>query len=519
LAYHPDDGQWFTVGRILPGLARVNGDHKDAAGQGNAESQGDEGKGGERADGTGACGGELADGTGASSSGRADGTGASGSELTDGTDAVLVLRPVETLAPGLALLDAPDIDSVVDQNRALAAQLLAAADLWVFVTTAARYADAVPWGFLTEAAARDVVVAIVLDRVAPEIIEEVRADLVRLLAEHGLEDAPLFTVAHIQLAPGEQLPDQAIQPLRDWLHELATDAAKRSAVAKRTVTGAVLSIADTTDRAAATYAAELAIRDDLAARVDESFDAALDRIGGATKDGSLLRGEVLARWQEFVGAGDFFRNLEARVGWIRDRIGAAIFGRPQPTKPVEEAIHAGLVDLLVLQTDRAVDDARDAWASHPTGQNLVAGLETSPGLDDVADEHVQAWLSDLVDLIRTEGASRRATAKVLSYGVNAIGLALMITVFAATGGITGVEAGVAGGAVVVGQRVLEAVFGDEAVRRLTTRARANLLDRADEVLATQRIQFVERLESLGLDETLPAQLHADAALVRQRLEE
>ena len=54
---------------------------------------------------------------------------------------------------GLAFLDAPDIDSVVDANRALAAQLLAAADLWLFVTTAARYADAVPWELLRTARA------------------------------------------------------------------------------------------------------------------------------------------------------------------------------------------------------------------------------------------------------------------------------------------------------------------------------------------------------------------------------
>ena len=38
------------------------------------------------------------------------------------------------------------------RNRELAAQLLAAADLWLFVTTAARYADAVPWDLLRTAA-------------------------------------------------------------------------------------------------------------------------------------------------------------------------------------------------------------------------------------------------------------------------------------------------------------------------------------------------------------------------------
>ena len=55
----------------------------------------------------------------------------------------------DVIPPGLAILDAPDIDSVVAENRQLAAQLLAAADLWLFVTSAARYADAVPWDFLS----------------------------------------------------------------------------------------------------------------------------------------------------------------------------------------------------------------------------------------------------------------------------------------------------------------------------------------------------------------------------------
>ena len=48
------------------------------------------------------------------------------------------------------------------------------------------------------------------------------------------------------------------------------------------------------------------------------------------RDGSLLRGEVLARWQEFVGTGELLRTLQDRVGRLRDRLTAAITGRPQP---------------------------------------------------------------------------------------------------------------------------------------------------------------------------------------------
>src|SRR5204863_7370938 len=95
---------------------------------------------------------------------------------------------------GLAILDAPDVDSVEERNRILAAQLLAAADLWIFVTSAARYADQVPWEFLKQAAERSTAVAIVLDRTAPTAIPEVSAHLARMLTARGLRDSPLFIV-------------------------------------------------------------------------------------------------------------------------------------------------------------------------------------------------------------------------------------------------------------------------------------------------------------------------------------
>ena len=41
----------------------------------------------------------------------------------------------------------------------------------------------------------------------------------------------------------------------------------------------------------------------------------------------------------------------------------------------------------------------------------------------------------------------------------------MLAVFLQTGGLTGAEVVVAGGTSALGQRVLEAVFGDQAVRR------------------------------------------------------
>ena len=79
----------------------------------------------------------------------------------------LRLTTSEQLSPGFALLDAPDIDSIEVANHDLAAQLLGAADLWIFVTTAARYADAVPWEYLALAQDRAAALAIVINRIPP----------------------------------------------------------------------------------------------------------------------------------------------------------------------------------------------------------------------------------------------------------------------------------------------------------------------------------------------------------------
>ncbi|MEZ5374437.1 MAG: hypothetical protein R2704_17270 [Microthrixaceae bacterium] len=136
LVHHPDVASSFDDGRILGGLARVSG-------------------------------------------GRAAGPGE------------LEVVASTTLSSGLAVLDAPDIDSVVDENRRLAETLLEAADLWVFVTTAARYADAVPWRFLRDAADRGVVLALVINRIPPGATTEVTEHLQTMLASEGLDGAPL----------------------------------------------------------------------------------------------------------------------------------------------------------------------------------------------------------------------------------------------------------------------------------------------------------------------------------------
>jgi hypothetical protein len=104
----------------------------------------------------------------------------------------------------------------------------------------------------------------------------------------------------------------------------------------------------------------------------------------------------------------------------------------------------------------------------------------------------------VLDLVRTEGADKRATARFLAYGVNSLSVALMIVVFAHTAGVTGAEAGIAGGSAVLGQKLLEAVFGDQAVRRLAARAREDLSARVDVLMAEERARHERVLDDLGV---------------------
>ena len=69
---------------------------------------------------------------------------------------------------------------------------------------------------------------------------------------------------------------------------------------------------------------QLEVIEQLRAEVDHSYAEAVRTVQVQTADGTLLRGEVLARWHEFVGTGEFFRALEQKVSWLRDRLMATL---------------------------------------------------------------------------------------------------------------------------------------------------------------------------------------------------
>ena len=438
---------------------------------------------------------------------------------TGGGDAgALRVVGLPDLAPGLALLDAPDVDSVVTANRDLAAQLLAAADLWLFVTTAARYADAVPWALLRTAQERATAVAVVLDRVPPEAAREVGPDLRAMLDRADLPDARMFVVEEGPLIGG-RLPLAVSAEVRRWLHGLATDREARAAVVRQTLDGAL----DSLGARVAGLAAEVEAQESAAAALREAGAAAYEQaattVDDGVRSGTLLRGEVLARWQDVVGTGEWMRSLESRVGRLRDRVTAVLSGRPGPERELQGALESSVETLLRTAADDAAERTSTAWRAAPGGAALLAGREreldrSSPGFSSAAEAQVRDWQGHMLELVREQGADKRSQARLASYGVNGVGLAAMVAVFAQTGGLTGTEIAVAGGTSAAGQRVLEAIMGDAGVRSLAAQAREDLGERTGELLAAERARFDALVDAAAPDPVAGSRLRVAAHALR-----
>ncbi|MGP5665794.1 ABC transporter [Glutamicibacter arilaitensis] len=410
----------------------------------------------------------------------------------------LLMTPREQVPRGLAILDAPDIDSVSDENRALSGQLLNAADLWIFVTTANRYADALPWDLLTEAGARKITVCVVLNRVPPGAERDIVPDLKRLLSEKELDPSLLHVLNETQLDDQKLIPSERVEPLLAWLNRLAADSAKREQIAAQTLEGALRrTTADVSELIAELQEQENQLGE-LRTLTEERFSQSLGTINDSLNDGSLLRGEILARWQDFVGAGELLRGIEGAIGRVRDRVGAFLTGKPPATHRVEQAIESGLHTVFIAEVTKACHDIERSWKNTPFGQALRANLPTPrppKDLNEQASESIRLWQRDVLDMIRQEGAGKRKTARMAAFGVNGVAVILMVVVFASTAGLTGMEIGIAGGSALVGQKLLEAIFGEDAVRRMATRARTMLDARARELLFTSSAIYLDELQA------------------------
>jgi energy-coupling factor transporter ATP-binding protein EcfA2 len=355
LVCHPDDHHWFAGLRVLPQLKRVWLPQQEEAGE-DADRHGEGGGGG--------CGSELK------------------------------VEVAGTLPRGLALLDAPDIDSLVAENRSLAAELICAADVWVLVTTASRYADAVPWHLLRTAKEYNATLVTVLDRVPHQVIGEVARQYGALLTRAGLGEVPRFTIPELPESAGGGsglLPTSAVAPLREWLTHRVQDPAARQQALDRTASGVVASLRSRMPELAAAVSGQYAAAVRLAGTVEQAYGNEGKRVRRELRAGAVLAGDARTRWRGYPvdsSAGELLEALvesltallecavaaadeRVREEWLRE---AALDGPEGVTRESQERIGVVVRRWRRLLEELAEDEVRELERSAAPDPEAVAAL-------------------------------------------------------------------------------------------------------------------------------------------------
>ncbi len=434
----------------------------------------------------------------------------------------LVVDP--DIARGLVLVDAPDFDSVELANRALAVELLEAADLVIFVTTATRYADEVPWTVLQRARQRGVPLLAVLNRLPADAddADAIVADNAAMLQRGQLGDSGAFgalevvPVAEGALEPGrDALAAEAIAPIREALARLTADETARRALARRSLVAALDGLPAAVEEVAREVDEERAAAAALLDIAERAYGERRRALGEELGRGTFLRAEVLRQWQDFVGAGQVARILAHGIGRVVAGVRSLLQpGPPAPAVEVREAAFADLVALAIQHADAAARRTATSWIEDRYGAAALADQGAlwgaSAKLGDQLTSDLEAWAAGIGEQIRILGEQRKGWARVASIGVNAVGTSAILAVFVHTGGLTGAEVGIAAATAVVNQKLLEAIFGEANVAAFVSRAREGLGSILNEAFAHERGRYVSALGGLPSDEDLGAALR-DAA--------
>jgi energy-coupling factor transporter ATP-binding protein EcfA2 len=318
LACHPDELEWFAENNFLPTLPRV----------------------------------------------RQEGL------ARPGRDGLLVLAASEGMPRGIALLDTPDIDSVVQAHHEFAYQFLDASDLWLFMTSASRYADGPVWEILQHARDRKASLGVVLSRIPQAHRTELVDHFNAMLNANGIAAADRFVIPEIPLIDG-MLPADAYQPVRDWLADTAARADRRVAVLSQTMSGVLDTFKTRIPAIAAHVEAQVVLRAELRGTAETAYENAFAETSAGLKDGTLLRGEVLARWEDCVVGGDLRPHRGAKTARSGSKKGKRARRAPSRSAALNTALRSAIESFIVSVADRAAEHVEGSWRADPAGAALL----------------------------------------------------------------------------------------------------------------------------------------------------
>ena len=424
------------------------------------------------------------------------------------------------ITPGLALIDTPDVDSVEHANRLLADRLVEAADMAVFVTTATRYADRVPWSVLERVRERGLPLLVVLNRMpdAAEDRAEIMSDVERLMAEANLE-TEVIGVREGELEPdGARLLPQTIRGLTDEIARLRADRDARIELAARALMGSLAGLGESVERIADDVDHEAIDVESLRRVADRAFESGLADLQQEVRHGSFLREEALRHWQAFVGADQMTRFFSDGIGRIRGAIQAAFRPASAPVREVRAATTEDLLAAARLQAAEAARRTASTWSDWPgMGETVSADADLwlpSADFDERLRARLDGWIESIVSDIQLRGGPKRSLARGGTLGVNVLGTGVMLASFLHTGGLTGAEIGVAAATAFLNQKLLAALFGEAAMAELVGDARQRLHDVLQTTFDEERVRFDVLLPPEGVLPALASDLRAVATELR-----
>ena len=495
LACHPDDIDWFAENNFLPTLPRV----------------------------------------------RQEGL------AWPGRDGLLVLAASEGMPRGIALLDTPDIDSVVQAHHEFAYQFLDASDLWLFMTSASRYADGPVWEILQHARDRKAALGVVLSRIPQAYRTELVQHFNAMLDANGIAAENRFVILETPLING-MLPPDAYQPVRDWLADTAVRTDRRVAVLSQTMSGVLDTFKSRVPAMAAHVEAQVVLRGALRRFAEAAYERAFAEANAGMRNGTLLTGEVTARWQDCMVAGD----LRPRRGGKVQKRGKRARKGPSRPAALNASLRSAIESFIVSIADRAAEHVDNSWRANPAGAVLLADAVAErargehakqifesvfgPGSAQTTNAQTtsaQTTSAQQTGARKTSGTSpdttqatafSRSSSDLSLRAARAVGAwedhltrmddlrpaakriafddeALSLVVLAAMLGedAPGADTQEAEGTSIYTEprRLLASVFGTAMLAGIMAKARADLLHRVRLLLDEESVRFVELLESAG----------------------
>ena len=291
---------------------------------------------------------------------------------------------------------------------------------------------------------------------------------------------------------------------------------------------------------AAHVEAQVVLRGRLRRAAEVAYERAFAEASTGMKNGSLLHGEVLARWQDCEVGGDLRPRRGAKTAAAGAKKGKRARRGPSRPAALNAALRSALESFIVSIADRAAEHVDENWRGNPAGAVLLAdavaerargerakqvfeaafgpgGNGHAPGAAEVgqatafsrsgpdlplrAARAIGAWQEHLARLVEVE--ELRSATRHISFSDEVLSLLVLVAMLgenapAAAEGPAAPAADAEGaGLHTEPRRLLTSVFSAATLAGILARARADLLDRVRLLLDEELVRFVEVIDAAG----------------------